>query len=87
MRMKTAGVVGHAQVGRTEEFLEHLAGVLEEGFAQTQLDGFKVAHALAGQGLADDVQEGGGFAELDVGDLRGLEFFLVSGAASRARVS
>ena len=80
-------MVGQAQVGLAVEFLEQGAGVLEEGFAQPQLDGFQVADALAGQVLANQVQEGGGFPELRVGDLRGLKFFLASGWASWARVN
>jgi hypothetical protein len=33
---------------------------------------------MAGQTLPDQVQEGGGFLELFVGDLLRLEFFLLS---------
>jgi hypothetical protein len=81
-----AGVVGQREVGGLVEGLEQGAGVFEEGLAQAQFDGFEVADALAGEGLADEVQEGVGFAELGVGDFRGPEFFFASGWASWARV-
>ena len=55
-----------------------MPAILEEGFAQTQLDGLHVGDSLAGQTLADQVQEGGGFLELFLGDLLRLEFFLLS---------
>jgi len=57
-------------------------------FAQAKFDSFEVADTLAGEGLANEVQEGVGFAELRVGDFRRLEcFFFESGWASWARVS
>ena len=83
----TAGLLGQAQVGLAVKFLEQGAGVLEKGFPQPQLDGFQVADTMAGQVLANQVQESGGFPELPVGNLRGMEFFLASGWASWARVN
>jgi hypothetical protein len=83
-----AGVVRHLQIGVLVEGLEQGAGVFEEGFAQAQFDSFEVADTLAGEGLADEVQERVGFAELRGGDFRGREcFFFESGWASWARVS
>jgi hypothetical protein len=85
---RPAGVFGHLQIGILVEGLEQGAGVLEEGFAQAQFDGFEVADTLAGEGVANEVQEGVGFAELRVGDFRRLEcFFFESGWVSWARVS
>ena len=84
---RAAGVVGQLPIGLAVERLQQGAGVLEEGSAQAQFDGFEVADAVMGQGLADHVQEGGGCAELGVGDLRRLKLFFESGWASWARVS
>jgi len=53
--------------------------ILEQGLAQAQFDRFQVGDPLPGQTLANQVQEGGGFLELFVGDRLRREFFLHSG--------
>ncbi len=73
-----AGVVRHPQIGLVVERFEQAPAILEQGLAQPQLDRLHVGHALPGQTLADQVQEGGGFLELFLGDLRRLKFFLKS---------
>lgn len=67
--------VGHAQIGLAVQRLEQRPPILEEGLAQTQLDGLQVGDPVEGEVLADHVQEGGGFLELGGDDLLGLEFF------------
>jgi hypothetical protein len=47
-------IVGQSQVGIVEQFLEHLAAVFEERFAQAQFDGLQVANALLRPLLAND---------------------------------
>lgn len=56
--------------------------VFEQRPAQPQLDGFEVAHALAGITFPRQPQERLGFPELFFPDFRGMEFFLTSASPS-----
>ena len=78
----TAGVLWKVQGSGIKQPFEQAAAVLEQRLAQPQLDGFEVAHALAGKTLPDYSQERLGFPELFFPDFRGLEFFLASGSPS-----
>jgi hypothetical protein len=81
-----AGVVRPAPAGWVVSFLQRDASLLHEGLAQARLDGLHVGHSWAGQTLAGQPQEGGGFLELLVGDLLRREFFLPSWGGSGRRV-
>jgi len=70
-----AGVVGDMKAGLVVKGFEQAAAIFEQGLAQTQFDRLHVGNALAGHALAHQLQEGGGFLELFVGDLLRLEFF------------
>jgi hypothetical protein len=81
-----AGVLRDAEAFLIVQALQELATVLEQGFAQTEFDGFHVGHALALQALGNQIQEGGRFPEAFVGDLLWLEFFLLSAPLDSSRV-
>ena len=68
------------------KLFEQLAAILEQGLAQTQLDGFAVARAIVLQVLADQSQESFGFLELLVDDFLRLEFFLLPEFSDSSRV-
>lgn len=82
-----AGVLRDREAILVVQTLQQLAPVPEQGFAQTQFNGFHIGHALALQALGDQIQEGGRFLETFVGDLLGLEFFLLSEPDSRRVIS
>ena len=75
---RLAGIVGQISRALLQQVLQQLASVLEERLAKPQLDCFQIANAHAFPLLADQIQEGSGFSELFLGDLRRLEFFLAS---------
>jgi hypothetical protein len=73
-----AGIVRHRQTGLVAELFQQAPAILEQGLAQAQFDRLQVGNPLPGQTLANQVQEGGGFLELFVGDRLRREFFLLS---------
>jgi hypothetical protein len=77
-----AGVFWNVQGRAIKQPFEQTASVLEQRLAQPQLNGFKVAHALAGKTFPHQPQERLRFPELFFLDFRRLEFFLASASPS-----
>ncbi len=71
--------------GQTQGLIHGCPAGVGGGMTKVSAAQFEGTNALAGQPLANEVQEGVGFAELGVGDFRRLKFF-ESGWASWTRV-